>query len=118
MSVVQDVMARNKSDSPDDSYLAGFRKEHAEWLRKFNADCDKYGMWEHRTPEQQAAFDAMHARYSAHVVEIRTEEDVYEMLCERYIVTHGRVEFDPGFRCWHADWNRVREMAKERGYVD
>lgn len=119
MSVVQDVMAQNKSDLPDAyvSYLASCERQQAEWLRKFNDSCDKYGTWERRTPEQQAALDAYMAASPIKTVEIRTEEDFYAWLCERYVVTHGRVEFDSGLCGMNVDWNRVREMAEERGYL-
>lgn len=101
-----------------DTYLERTEEYCQRLTRQIAAEVEKYGTCEHRTPEQQAALDALRAEYHAETIEIRTNEDMYNYLCDEYIASHGRIEFEFGAETWHADWDIVRRMATERGYVE
>ena len=100
------------------TYLDSIEEYRKSCTRRVAAEVEKYGTCEHRTPEQQAALDALRAKYHAETIEIRTDEDMYNYLCDEYIASHGQVEFEFGAETWNADWDIVRRMAKERGYVE
>ena len=100
-----------------DTYLERIEEYCQRLTLQIAADAEKYGTWESKTPEQQAAWDELCAKCPVKTIEICTDEDMYNYLCDAYIASHGRIEFEFGAETWHADWDIVRRMAKEQGFI-